>query len=78
MFPEPVLAWFFLQKRGLEARERNKILAATGNRYQLNQVEHTVRIQFPDGEIRNHDDRTGKHHDNVLGGAVNEDDDHRE
>ena len=24
LFPEPVLAWFFLQKSGLEAREREK------------------------------------------------------
>ena len=24
----------------------------------------------------NHDDRTGKYHGNILGGSVNEDDDH--
>ena len=32
LFPEPVLAWFFLQKSGLEARERNMILATTVSR----------------------------------------------
>ena len=48
------------------------ILAATGNRCQLDQVEQVTKIQFPDDEIRNHDDRTGKHHNDILGGAVNE------
>ena len=72
LFPEPVLAWFFLQKSGLEARERNMILAATGNKYQLDQVEQAMKIQFPDDEIRYHDDRTGKHHNTLLGGAVEE------
>ena len=48
------------------------ILAATGNKYQLNQVEQALKIQFPDDEIRYHDDRTGKHHDTLLGGAVEE------
>ena len=43
----PVLAWFFLQKSGLEARERNMILAATGNRYQHDLVEKAMKIQFP-------------------------------
>ena len=42
----------FLQKSGLEARERNMILAATGNKYQLDQVEQALNIQFPDDEIR--------------------------
>ena len=48
------------------------ILAATGNRCQLDQVEQVPKIQFPDDEIRNHDHRTGKQHDDILGGAVNE------
>ena len=52
------------------------MLAATRNRYQLDQVEQAMKIQFPDDEIRNHDDRSGKYHNNILGGAVNEDDDH--
>ena len=51
------------------------ILAATGNRYQLDQVEQAMKIQFPDDEIRHHDDRTGKYHNNILGGAVDEEDD---
>ena len=72
LFPEPVLAWFFLQKSGLEARERNMILAAMGNKYQLDQVEQALKIQFPDNEIRYHDDRNGKHHNTLLGGAVEE------
>ena len=29
-------------------------------------------IQFPDDEIRYHDDLTGKHHNTLLGGAVEE------
>ena len=37
-----------------------------------------MKIQFPDDEIRNHDDRTGKYHDNNQGGAVNQYDDHEE
>ena len=52
------------------------ILAATGNRYQLDLVEQAMKKQFPDDETRNHDDRTGKYHNNILGGDVNEDDDH--
>ena len=72
LFPEPVLAWYFLKKSGLEARERNMILAATGNKYQLDQVEQAFKIQFPDDEIRYHDDRTGNHHNTLLGGAVEE------
>ena len=55
-----------------QERERNMILAATVNRYQLDQVEQATKIQFPDDEIRNHDDRSGKHHNNILEGAVNE------
>ena len=34
-----------------------------------------MKIQFLDDEIRNHDDRTGKYHNNSLGGAVDEDED---
>ena len=34
-----------------------------------------MKTQFPDDEIRSHDDRTGKYHNNILGGAVCEDDD---
>ena len=64
------LPGFFLQKSGLEARERNMILAATGNRYQLDQVEQAMKIQFPDDEKRHHDDTTDKYHNNILGGAV--------
>ena len=60
LFPEPVLAWFFLQTSGLEARERNMTLAATGHRYQLDLAEQAMKMQFPDDEIRNHDDSTGK------------------
>ena len=52
------------------------ILAATGNRYQLDELEQATKIDFPDDEIRSNDDRTGKYHCNILGGAVNEDDDH--
>ena len=33
-----------------------------------------MKIQFPEDEIRNHDDRIGKHHNNILRGAVDEDD----
>ena len=51
------------------------ILAATGNTYQLDMVEQAMKIQFLDDEIRNHDDRTGKYHNNSLGGAVDEDED---
>ena len=75
LFPQLVLAWFLLQKSGLEARERNMILAATGNTYQLDLVEQAMKIQFLDDEIRNHDDRTGKYHNNSLGGAAEEDED---
>ena len=75
LFLQLVLAWFLLQKSGLEARERNMILAATGNTYQLDLVEQAMKIQFLDDEIRNHDDRTGQYHDNSLGGAVDEDED---
>ena len=46
------------------------ILAATGNKYQLDQLGQALKIQFPDDEIRYHDDRTGKQHDRFLGGAV--------
>ena len=34
-----------------------------------------MKIHIPDGETRNHDDRAGKYHNNILGGAVNEDED---
>ena len=60
----------------MEARERNMILAATGNRYQLDLVEQAMKIQFLHDEKRDHDDRTGKYHNHILGGDVNEDDDH--
>ena len=46
------------------------ILAATGNTYQLDQLVQALKIQFPDDEMRYHDDRTGKQHDRFLGGAV--------
>ena len=46
------------------------ILAATGNRYQLDQVEQAMKIQFPDDEKRHHDDPTDIYHNNILGGAV--------
>ena len=65
----------FLQKSGLEARERTMILAATGNRYQLDQLEQAMKIQFSDAEVRHHDDCTGKDHNNIQGGAVDEEDD---
>ena len=48
------------QKSGLEVRERNMIFAATGNEYQLDQLEQALKIQFPDEEVRYHDDRTEK------------------
>ena len=51
------------------------ILAATENRHQLDQVGQAMKIQFPDDEIRHHDDRTGKHLNNILRGAVDEEDD---
>ena len=35
-----------------------------------------MKIQFPDDEIRLHDDRTGMYYNNILGSAVNADDDH--
>ena len=70
------LPGFLLQKSGMEARERNMILAATGNRYQLDLVEQAMKIQFLHDEKRDHDDRTGKYHNHILGGDVNEDDDH--
>ena len=57
-------------------REKNMRLAATRTRYQLGEVEHATKIQFPDDEICNHDNRTGKYQKNILGGAINEDDDH--
>ena len=62
-------------KKGLEASERNMILAATRNRHQLDLVEQAMKIQIPDDGMRNHDDRTGKYHDHISGGAVDEDDD---
>ena len=34
-----------------------------------------MKIQFPDDETRHHDDRTGKYHNNIVGGAVDEEDD---
>ena len=52
------------------------MLAATGNKYQLDQLEQALKIQFPDDEIRHHDDRTGKQHDRFLGNAVDEEDEH--
>ena len=58
LFPEP---GSFPQKSGMEARERNRMLAATRDL-----VEQAMKIQFPDDEIRNHDDRTGKYHNNIL------------
>ena len=39
-------------------------------------MEQATKIQFPNDEIRNHDDRWSKYHNNILGGAVNEDDEH--
>ena len=77
LFPELVLAWF--SDRRVDSRqERNMILAlaATGNKYQLDQLEQALKIQFPDDEIRYHDDRTGKQHDRFLGGVVDEEDEH--
>ena len=59
----------------LSAKEgkRNMILAATGNRCQFDIVEQAMKIQVPNDEIRNHDDCIGKQHNNIFGGAVNED-----
>ena len=51
------------------------ILAATRNRCQLDQVEQAMKMKFPDDELRHHDDRTGKYHNNILGDAVDEEDD---
>ena len=59
----------------LSAKEgkRNMILAETGNRCQFDIVEQAMKIQVPNDEIRNHDDRIGKQHNNIFGGGVNED-----
>ena len=77
LFLEPVHAWFFLQKKSTRGnRERNMILAATGNRYRLEHVEQAMKIQCPDDETRHHDDRTGKNHYNILGGVVDEEENH--
>ena len=46
------------------------ILVATWNRYPLDVVEHAIKIQFRDDENRNHDDRTGKYFNNILGEAA--------
>ena len=51
------------------------MLVATKNRYQLDLAEQAMKIQFRDDEIRNEDDRTGKYHNNILGGAVDAEDD---
>ena len=50
-------------------------LAATENKYQLDFVEQAMKIQFPEDEIRNHDDRTRKYDNNILAGAVSEEED---
>ena len=60
---------------GQRARERNMNLAATENKYQLDLVEQAMKIQFPEDEIRNHDDRTRKYDNNFLAGAVSEEED---
>ena len=56
-------------------KERNMILAATENKYELDLVEVAMKIQFPENEIRNHVDRTRKYNRNILAGAVSEEED---
>ena len=71
LFPDPVLAWFFSsEKRTRGKREKHDI--GSYKKQILDQVEQALKIQFPDDEIRYHDDRTGKHHNTLLGGAVEE------
>ena len=68
MFPESVLVLFFHKRVSWwQERGRNMIWAAKGKRDQLDQVEPAMKIQFPDDEIRHHDDRTGTYHKNILG-----------
>ena len=55
----------------MEAREREEYDAGGNKGFGGTSNEDTV---FPNDEIRNHDDRTSKYHNNILGGAVNEDD----
>ena len=45
---------FSYRKSGLEARESNMILAATGNKYQSDQLEQALKTQFPEDEVRYH------------------------
>ena len=45
-------------KRGVDAKGRNMILRAPGNKNHLYLTEQAMKIQFSSGEIRNHDDRT--------------------
>ena len=52
------------------------MLAAIGNIFQLDLVERAMKIQFPDDEMCNHDERIGKYQNIILRGAVNEDDAH--
>ena len=56
----------FFYKRVAWRQEKNMKLAATWNRYHLDQVEQAMKIQFPNDEIRNHDDRIGKARNNIL------------
>ena len=44
VFPEPVLAWFFLKQTGLGTRERNVILGGALNRYHLDLVGQVMKI----------------------------------
>ena len=46
------------------------ILEATMNIDQLDLVEHATKKQFPDNEIRSHDDRTGKYRNNIWEDAL--------
>ena len=76
LLPEPVLAWFLCKRVDWRPeKERNMIPAAKEDKYELDLVEPAMKIQFPLEEIRNHDDRTGKYNNNILGSAVNEEED---
>ena len=63
-----------LYRKVVWGKREEHVLSATGNRYQLDLVEQALKIQFLDDEIRNHDDRIGKYHNNILGADIEDDD----
>lgn len=55
LLPEFLQGWYLLMDSGLESTERNMIQTALQDDFSLQRVSRELRLQWPDEELRRHD-----------------------